>query len=123
MIVRMSGKLNRQHADFLPAAPWRGNSCAFPLPTLPSKARCLPFSGFALRPKGHTSLEPPADLFLKSAKIRLFLGFALLFEELCPLRLRMAFLIISPYSPFVTDLRMLTRGWEEMKTDYEYNKK
>jgi hypothetical protein len=107
IMMRMSGKLNRQHADFSHRVPWRGNSCAFPLPTLALKARCLPFSGVALRPKGHTALEPPTDLFLKSVKIRSFLGFAPLFEEPCPLRLRMAFLISSPDIRFITDLAML----------------
>ena len=106
-MMRMSGKLIRQHADFPHRVPWRGNSCAFPLPTLAQKARCLPFSGFALRPKGHTPLEPPTDLFLKSVKIRSFLGFALLFEEPCPLRLRMAFLINSPDIRFITGMEML----------------
>jgi len=47
-------------------------------------------------------LELPTDLFLKSVKIHSFLGFALLFEEPCPLSLRMAFLISSPDFPFVT---------------------
>jgi hypothetical protein len=40
----------------IPSPPWRGNL----LP--PSNVRfalCLPFSGFALRPRGHTPLEPP----------------------------------------------------------------
>jgi hypothetical protein len=110
IISKTSGKLNRQHADFHHRVPWRGNSCAFPLPTRAVKARCLPFSGVALRPNGHTPLEPPTDLFLKSVKIRSFLGFALLFEELGPLRLRMAFLISSPDCRFVTQIRMRTSG-------------
>jgi len=40
----------------------------------PLTALCLPFSGFALRPKGHTPLEPPIDFLHKSIKIHLFLG-------------------------------------------------
>jgi hypothetical protein len=44
-------------------SPWRGNSYIY-LPaklafTLVLRTPCLPFSGFALRPRGHTPLEPP----------------------------------------------------------------
>jgi hypothetical protein len=117
IILKTSGELDHQHVDFPHRVPWRENSCAFPLPTLAQKARCLPFSGFTLRPKGNTPLELQTDLFLKSVKIRSFLGFAPLFEEPCPLRLRMAFLISSPDCRFVTEIKMLTWDVIELTQD------
>ena len=62
-VLKQSGKLKRQPADFPHASPWRGNSSAFPLPTLTSKVRCLPFSE-ALQPpatKGKYPLGTPKD--------------------------------------------------------------
>ncbi len=40
----------------IPSPPWRGNLLP---PSNDRFALCLPFSGFALRPRGHTPSEPP----------------------------------------------------------------
>jgi hypothetical protein len=40
----------------IPSPPWRGDLLP---PSNDRFALCLPFSGFALRPRGHTPLEPP----------------------------------------------------------------
>jgi hypothetical protein len=43
------------------------------------RVHCLPFSGFALRPKGHTPLEPPTAflqtlLFFEGMALKIFTG-------------------------------------------------
>ena len=71
-----SGKLIRQPVYF-PIDTSEGEQLRFPpsdVRLTPLTALCLPFSGFALRPKGHTPLEPLIDSLHKSIKIHLFLG-------------------------------------------------
>ena len=74
----------------------------------PLTALCLPFLGFALRPKGHTPLEPPFDLLRKSIKIRKVLD-SLSLRGTMPVRLRMA---SSPdcltYKEVAPEIGMLT---------------
>ncbi len=90
-IEEQSGKPIRQPAEF----PYRvlGGGTGF----FPASKACfhvrfalsLLFSGFALRPRGHTPLEPPIDLKPKSIKRSSFLGLLPL-RGTMPARLRMA---------------------------------
>jgi hypothetical protein len=68
--------------------PWRGNCFLYQPVKLCFHVRfalCLPFSGFALRPRGHTPLEPPTAFLLT------------LFFFSAPAELRMLSLTIRPY--------------------------
>jgi len=49
------------------SGPWRGKNSPFQRSPL---APCLPFSGFALRPKGNTPLDPPICLLGKDRSAR-----------------------------------------------------
>ena len=51
--IRMSGTGRSPQED---GCPWRGNPSPF---QQSPAASCLPFSGFALRAKGHIPLDPP----------------------------------------------------------------
>jgi len=64
--LNSSGKVVRRHAAFAPATSRRGNSFAFPLPTvapIPSGLPASPSRACALRPRGHTPSAPPTDLW------------------------------------------------------------
>jgi len=101
-----SGQWIQKHAGFVPAITRRGNSFAFPLPTvasIPSRLPASPSRACALRPRGHIPSAPPTDLWLATNQQSL-LGSRLRsplpsVEEPCPLSLQTVF---SP-----TDLRLI----------------
>ena len=111
-LVYGSGWVSRKHAAFAPAITRRGNSFAFPLPTvasIPSRLPASPSRAYALRPRGHTPSAPPTDLW-QATNQQKRLGFRLRsplpsVEEPCPLSLQTVFstpsLILCLYHGFV----------------------
>jgi len=93
----------RKHTGFAPAMTRRGNSFAFPLPTvasIPSRLPASPSRACALRPRGHTPSAPPTDLW-QATNQQSLLGFRLRsplpsVEEPCPLSLQTVFSITQP---------------------------
>ncbi len=112
-----SGWVIRKHAAFAPAITRRGNSFAFPLPTvasIPSRLPASPSRACALRPRGHTPSAPPPDLWQATNQQRR-LGFRLrsplpMVEEPCPLSLQTVFSPPSLISLMFWNLKCFLRG-------------
>ena len=111
-----SGWASRKHAGFAPAITRRGNSFAFPLPTvasIPSRLPASPSRACALRPRGHTPSAPPTNLW-QATNQQSLLGFRLRsplpsVEEPCPLSLQTVFSTPSLSLFYAMYLRMVPK--------------